>query len=307
MTALQTIAATNKNLAVNQNRIATGLKVADASDNAAYWSIATTMRTDNAANDTILGSLGVGQAKIDAAYTATSKAVDILKDIHKAVLSAKGQDAGSRAKIQTEIEQKQEQLKEIAKISAAGTNILSTDSTAKEKGFSITASYNRGPDGSVKTSTIDVDLASVRLVDTVAKSATNTTPTKTGILDKESVIEKAAAGGTDVKTSVLELNVSAADMTEARLDKILELVDTAAKDLATSASVLGATKNRIESQVAFVKAISDAVDRGIGALVDADMNKESARFNALKTQQQLGVQALSIANAEPQNILALFR
>jgi len=66
-------------------------------------------------------------------------------------------------------------------------------------------------------------------------------------------------------------------------------------------------KSRIDLQKDFVKALMDAIDRGIGQLVDADMNAESTRLQALQVQQQLGIQALSIANANSQNILALFR
>jgi len=57
----------------------------------------------------------------------------------------------------------------------------------------------------------------------------------------------------------------------------------------------------------FVSALMDAVDRGVGQLVDADMNEESTRLQALQVQQQLGIQALSIANQNPQTILSLFR
>ena len=51
----------------------------------------------------------------------------------------------------------------------------------------------------------------------------------------------------------------------------------------------------------------DAIDRGVGTLVDADMNEESTRLQALQVQQQLGIQALSIANGNSQQILSLFR
>jgi flagellin len=51
----------------------------------------------------------------------------------------------------------------------------------------------------------------------------------------------------------------------------------------------------------------DSIDRGVGQLVDADMNKESTRLQALQTQQQLGIQALSIANGNTSSILSLFR
>ena len=52
---------------------------------------------------------------------------------------------------------------------------------------------------------------------------------------------------------------------------------------------------------------ADSLKNGVGALVDADMEEASARLAALQTQQQLGIQALSIANQAPQNVLALFR
>ena len=55
------------------------------------------------------------------------------------------------------------------------------------------------------------------------------------------------------------------------------------------------------------QALMDSIDRGVGQLVDADMNKESTRLQALQVQQQLGIQALSIANSGSQSILSLFR
>ena len=63
MTALASLTATNKQLEVTQARIATGYKVSSAADNAAYWSIATTMRSDNKALSTVQDALGLGAAK----------------------------------------------------------------------------------------------------------------------------------------------------------------------------------------------------------------------------------------------------
>jgi flagellin len=57
----------------------------------------------------------------------------------------------------------------------------------------------------------------------------------------------------------------------------------------------------------FVSSLMDVIDKGVGRLVDADMNEESTRLKALQTQQQLGIQALSIANTNAQNILQLFQ
>ncbi|MFN3971527.1 MAG: flagellin [Gemmobacter sp.] len=74
-----------------------------------------------------------------------------------------------------------------------------------------------------------------------------------------------------------------------------------------AAAEFGSVEKRIDIQRDFVGKLSDALKAGIGTLVDADMEATSARLQALQVQQQLGIQALSIANQQPQNILALFR
>ena len=74
-----------------------------------------------------------------------------------------------------------------------------------------------------------------------------------------------------------------------------------------SAANLGALKSRIDSQNDFVRVLMEAVERGVGTLVDADMTEESTKLQALQVQQQLGVQSLSIANQSSQSILSLFQ
>lgn len=94
---------------------------------------------------------------------------------------------------------------------------------------------------------------------------------------------------------------------DAAITTALGKVETALAKLVTGAAILGAAKATIDLQTAFVSSQMKAIERGVGALIDADMNEESARISALQVQQQLGVQALSIANSNSQNILALFR
>lgn len=74
-----------------------------------------------------------------------------------------------------------------------------------------------------------------------------------------------------------------------------------------AAASFGSAQGRIETQASFISSLSDSLKTGIGAMVDADMEEASARLQALQVQQQLGVQALSIANQAPQSILSLFR
>ncbi len=75
----------------------------------------------------------------------------------------------------------------------------------------------------------------------------------------------------------------------------------------TILSDLGADSRRISDQLVFTSKLSDTIQSGIGNLVDADLSKESANLQALQVKQQLGVQALSIANQAPSTLLSLFR
>jgi flagellin len=296
MTALQTLKNINKDLATTQGRISTGLRVSEASHNAAYWSIATTMRSDNKANSVVQDALGLGAGKIDTAYTAMNAAIEVVDQIKEKVLLAKTASDDDRAKIQSEIAGLQAGLSDmIGGASYAGSNLLQTDSTATVTTESIISSYNRDSSGAVTTGTIELTYDNIRLVDTNAAAA--------GILD----LEFTTTGTGAVTVSVLDLDVSAASLDGDDFDDMLTNIETALSSMSTGAAELGAAKARIDTQSDFISKLSDAIDRGIGQLVDADMEQESTRLQALQVQQQLGIQALSIANGNSQNILSLFR
>ena len=310
MTALKSLQMTNKALETTQSRISTGYRVASASDNAAYWSIATTMRSDNKALSTVKDALGLGQAKLDTAYTGINAALDVVDEI-KAKLVASKEPGVDKSKIQSEITQLQDQLTSIAtSASFSGENWLSVDSSAT--GYSATksvvASFNRAADGTVSVSTIDIDTSSTKLFD----AATDAAAAGTGILDGRYdaatglLLADQSTGGFTVSTlDISALTNSTADQTT--LTNYIKGVDNALKLMTTSASDLGAAKSRVSMQADFVSDLMDAIDRGVGTLVDADMNEESTRLQALQVQQQLGIQALSIANSNQQQILSLFR
>lgn len=99
------------------------------------------------------------------------------------------------------------------------------------------------------------------------------------------------------------IDVSTSSGADAALGSIENMIQTS---IDASAS-FGSVEGRIEIQSDFVGKLSDSLKSGIGALVDADMEAASAKLQALQVQQQLGTQALSIANQAPQNILSLFR
>jgi flagellin len=298
MTALKTLQATNKALETTQARISTGYRVAEASDNAAYWSIATTMRSDNKALSTVQDALGLGAAKVDTAYTGIKAAIEVVDEIKSKLVAAR-EPGVDRAKIQSEITALQGQLTSNAAASSfSGENWLSVDSSVADYNStrSIVASFTRAADGSVSVGTISIEVDSAKLFDSNDQS---------GILDTESTTTN---GGVDYSVSTLDISaLSNSDDDLADLDEMISTVDAALAAMTTAASDLGATKKRIDLQTTFVSNLMDTIDRGVGALVDADMNRESTRLQALQVQQQLGIQALTIANGNSQSILSLFR
>ncbi|MCE7026709.1 hypothetical protein LZD57_01785 [Jiella sp. CBK1P-4] len=119
-----------------------------------------------------------------------------------------------------------------------------------------------------------------------------------------SATDVTATGGT-YTTSVEDIDISSADSD--KIQAYIKVVDEALSQVTTAAASLGAIQNRIDLQTEFVSKLMDTVSEGVGTLVDADMTEESTRLKALQTQQQLGVQALSIANNSSQSLLSLFR
>lgn len=297
ITALQNLSATNRAMQTTQDRISTGMRVANASDNAAYWSIATTMRSDNTALSTVKDALGMGAATVDVASAALKTTSDLVTQI-KAKLVAATQPGIDRTKIQSEIKQLQDQIKSVADSSTfSGQNWLSVDSGAADYNAtkSIVSSFSRSG-STVSTGSIDIDISKISLFDADA--------TGEGIIDKA----RDAGGTTGQALSDMDIStLTDADADQTTLKEYISIADAALTDVTTAASDLGAVKTRIGMQSDFVSNLMDAVTKGIGQLVDADMNQESTRLQALQVQQQLGVQSLSIANQSSQQILSLFR
>jgi flagellin len=306
MTALQSLTQTNKMLTDTQSHISTGLRVAEASDNAAYWSIATTMKSDKASLSTVQDALGLGGSMVDVAYTAMNSAIDVVNSIKSKLVAAR-EPGVDKAKVQTEITQLQKQLTSIAgSASFSGQNWLSIDSTPATFSAtkSIVSSFTR-TGSTVAVQTIDIDTSGMDLFDANA-AATNAAG---GILDSNrtaaGIIDNTATTWSVSNLDISALTDSAADVT--KLNSYISGADAAIKEMTDAASSLGAVKSRIDLQSTFVKGLMDALDRGVGTLVDADMNQESTKLQALQVQQQLGIQALSIANSSSQSILKLFQ
>ncbi len=270
MVALQTLKSINNNLTDTQNAISTGKEINTAKDNSAIWSISKVMEADAKSFEAVEDSLSLGQATVGVAVSAVEQITDILNDIREKVVQATGENVNHTA-IGAEITQLSDQVEQI--IDAAqfnGANLLdgtSVDGTNAE--LTVLSSVNRNAGGSGVT------------VSNITVSAQN------------------FAADLDLSS----IDVSTASNAESALDD----VETFLQQLTESGAEIGAAANRIDRQLEFIGKVKDATKEGIGALVDTDMEEASARLKALQTQQQLGVQALSIANSSPSTLQQLFR
>lgn len=408
--ALRTLQMTNKNLETTSDRISSGLKVATASDNAAYWSIATTMKSDSSSLSAVKDSLSLGANIAKSAYDGLDQTKDLLGKIKDKLTTAAGEGV-DRVAIQSEIAALKEQLSTVAKTSSfSGQNWLEVATTGAK---SIVSSVSRDANNKLSVGTIDTDTSNYALYTTTGDSGildqditltsynttaaamtlgaagtnftagnsvtfnvslsggtnrqvtidnalvtatlgvaqlnsnsdaklvleaafnkagisgitvdTTTTPGSMVIQSDEAIqISSVTSNGTAVAAnlglananittptaagftkSVDDIDISASNSTE--VTNYLKVVDEALTKVTTAATKLGAIQTRIDTQKELVSSLTDTINTGVSLLVDADMEEESTRLKALQTQQQLGVQALSIANSGSQNILSLFR
>ncbi|RCL03182.1 MAG: flagellin [Candidatus Tokpelaia sp. JSC189] len=351
LTALQTLRQIDKAMYKTQQRVSTGLRINQAKDNTAYWSISSMMRTDKVALGAISYIIDLGKEQVHTAYESVVKSKEYVDQIQESLAIMLGTGKGDLEKVRKDIKTSMEGIKTALHSAAmAEKNILLDDG----KVVRISASYRREGDklyidmievGGQNLNFGKPDGAGVySFKDGVLKEifgTGNIDETKlTAIKDKAKSVEDAQKvvsaandpdeGGTESPNAKLKVakeelqqalkDVTISDFLKFKLDDIntaavleglsshLQGINSKAVDvLLTAGAELGAAEKQIENQVDFLGRLMASIDKGIGAMVDADMNAESARLSALQVQQQLAIQSLSIANQDSQNILALFR
>ena len=267
MTALSTLRNINTNLSSTQNKISTGLAISSGKDNAAYFSISKTMSGDSGMYKAIDENLTLQKNAVSTARLGAETVVDLAKQFVERVAFAQGGTQEVRSDVQNELDEL------VARI----------DTTIKQSTFNGTDYVNAA------TST-----AVVTVVTGISRSSTGAISTTTMTFNEQ------ALGA--IKTALAGINVSAAatgtelSSAEGELSKAI-----------SAATAFGIAEKSIETQKEFLGALTDRIDGGIGSMVDANMETEAARLQALQVQQQLATQSLSIANSSPQNILSLFR
>lgn len=273
LAALQSLNATNKGLATVQNRINTGMNVSSTKDDSASFTIAQTLRGDMGALKAVSSSLSRAKSVTDVAVAGAEQISDLVNQMKAKAYEAAdaGIDATSRAAINEDFVALRDQITTIVNSSDFnGTNLL------KAGGGQVSA------------------LLSPKDGDAVAA---NWQPDAFGVANQ----------GLDLGGSVITVGATGDISSQANAQSMIDTLTTTQTNLNSTLRTLGSASRRIDSQAAFTSKLSDVIEAGIGSLVDADLAKESAKLQALQVKQQLGIQALSIANQAPQSIMSLFR
>ena len=302
MTALQNLAATQTALNTTQAQISSGLKVATALDNAAYWSISTRLNSDTGALSAVSDALNLGSSVVSTGTAAITSTLTLLDNIKNDLVTA--QEPGtSLSAVQSDITAQQQSL--ISVLSSASFNGVNLLDGSSGTSASFVASFTRSANGSTGVQTLTVNTSGTS--GTQVAGAGGILAVSLGAFSGTGVAGSAASSGsagTYATGSLLAINITTATSSDlatlqSDVDKLITQVTNAGTQLGTASSV-------ITNQLTYVTSLSDAITSGVGSLVDADMNVASTRLQALQTQQQLGIQALSIANQNSQLILKLF-
>ena len=271
--ALQNLNATSRDLNVTQNRVNTGLKVSSAKDNGAIFAIATNQRAEMGALDAVKNSMQRGQSIVDVALAAGETVVKALEE-QKSLAVAISNATGDALKAY------------VTDYNALGAEITKALAGATFDGVNL-------------------------WTDTTAAGATIAVKTGTGTTDNFVLKGGAAATTATAPASATALVISnyttpsAGDITA--MQGLTGVVTGSITSFTAELGAMGTKSKSLERSLIFTNKIQDAVEVGIGNLVDADLAKESAKLTALQTKQQLGVQALGIANQSSSILLGLFR
>ncbi len=282
MVALQSLNRTNEEMAGVQKRISTGLRVSDARDDGAAFAVAERVRGDMAATTSANQQLGGVKGLLDVGRSGLENVSESLKSLKETVLKLGGNDltAAQRTQYQTALKETVSQIRNFLADSDYNGQTILTNGTAA--GVQTQIKTIRNGDGDIyQFSTVNVKANIITHLSALVAGGT-------------------AAGSILGNTSTAIASAVAALTATGRVSKAIN----GALD---GLNAIGGYSNYVDRQVTFNKTRMDAQETGLGALIDADLAKESAKLQALQIRQQLGTQSLSIANQAPQALMRLFQ
>jgi flagellin len=285
--ALQSLNQTSSSLQAAQKAISTGYRVADASDDGSAFAVAQKVRSDVGALTTVNQQLGSAKGLVSTALSsltsisnAVGKAKGLLVDIGDSSISSQ-----QRSQYITSFQELVSQVADDVDGSTYNGQTLLGAASGAIAGTAKSVIDNE----SGSTSTVNAEDAST-LPDTLAALIGSTFSRTAAGVDSFAAVTPAVAQ----TTALAALQTGAG-------------YDSAQTGLNNQLNQAGADSNYLDAQITFNSNKIDSLNAGLGSLVDADLSKESAVLQSLQIKQQLGTQALSIANQAPQSLLSLFK
>ena len=288
--ALASLNNTSSQLQATQKRISTGYRVADATDDGAAFAVAQRVRSDVGALTTVNQQLGNAQGLVGVALNGLTTVSNYLGSAKQLLVDISGQGVSQDQRDQYVASYKSlvQRVADTVDGSTYNGQTLLGSATGAVAGTAHSVVNNENG----ATSTISAEDAS-GLANTLASFIGSTFTRTAGSADSFGTI----TAGADQSSAALALSATAGTTA----------FSVALTSVSNQLNQAGADSNYLNATVSFNSSKIDSLNAGLGALVDADLSKESANLQALQIRQQLGTQALSLANQAPQTLLSLFK
>jgi flagellin len=270
MIALQSLQSTESELAVTQKQISTGYRVADSTDDGAAYAIAQGIRSTVGGLTSANQQLGNVQGLLSTSQSALNDVSNLMSSMRDVLVKLGDQ------------------------------SVTGTDRSNYQTQYSSLLA-------NVKTDITDASYEGKTLIGNIGGTAGYGTVSvaRDGSGDQYSIADQGASA---MYNSLAALTGAAVTSTvaAAALTAGGNFI-TQQNSVGTSLNAIGSNINYVNDQVTYNSDKIDALNSGLGSLIDADLAKESAQLTALQIRQQLGTQALSLANQAPQTLLSLFK
>lgn len=288
--ALQSLNTTTSQLQATQKQISTGYRVADATDDGAAFAVAQRVRGDVGALTTVNQQLGNAKGLVGTAVSGLTTISNYLNSAKQLLVNI-GDASVSQGQRDQYVSSYQSLVKEVADTTDGSTYNGQTllGATAGTVAGAATSVINN-ENGS--TSTISAEDTS-GLANTLASFIGSTFTRTTAGVDTFGAI----TAGTDQTSAATALSGTTG----------ATAFVTAQVSVSNQLNQAGADSKYLDATISFNSTKIDSLNAGLGALIDADLSKESANLQALQIREQLGTQALSLANQSPQSLLSLFK
>ncbi|UUX50851.1 flagellin [Nisaea acidiphila] len=270
MTALRNLTSIQMRKDTVQNHVSTGLRVTGAVEDASNFAIAQGIRTDLSAFDAVMQGLNNAKGVSNVAIAGATAVSDLMIDIRKKITEGanEGNTTQQQQILQNDYDDMLAQMRQILENSTFnGENIL----------IEVAIPFN-------------LAVGTVNDINVLSNIDGGTLTLRGQRID----VNYAQLVNEDISTPANALNA-------------LTAWETAMTDIGNALGELGADARALNLQTTFLESTRDAVDEGLGNIVDANMARESARLTAFQVQEQLAVQTLGLANQRPQTILGLFQ